>query len=691
MDNYTLIIVIAIAAFVIALVVLSVVYLKGRRKDQGVIKPSFGRHSLPQGVGIDEVRKPIFAERKEEVEGRGRLYAFGIFIAAVFGTIAVRLWSLQLMSGDTYTAEAAKQSTAETPMVATRGRILDRNGNVLVGNQPTLRIMAPKSVVDNPIVVQMLALILGIPKGIIRKNLLDDNQGAQSNRLVADEVPMNVVAFIKEHPQLFTDVEIVERNIRVYPNGNAGAHILGYIGPVTKAEMAIPGRISYSGGDLIGKDGAELAFENLLQGTKGTRTYRQDVDGNPLYLISEAPPKNGADVRLTIDINIQKATDRILSDIIHSAQTHGFSYADAGALVCIDIEDGGILASSSYPTFDPAQLANTADEDVWAALLDENAKQPLFNRVLSGEYPAASTFKAFTGLAGLQHGVVVGDTHHNCTGLWHYDETDERWPQRCWIHPSGHGYLGLEEAINQSCDVFFYNIGAGFYNKWANQFENARTDLMQDYLKSWGFGERTGIELSGESRGRIPSHTWKKETWPDEPERTQWNPGDMSNMSIGQGDILVTPLQIANGYAGIARQKMLKPHVLHSVLNSEGQETVTYKSVESDLKPEFDEYFISRIKDGLRRVAVRMGGKFNELPVNVSGKSGTAEVASANAEFNWFAAYAPMEEPKYCVACLIEQGGDGSNAALLGVQHTLAAIYGVDLGEIVVESAVRER
>jgi penicillin-binding protein 2 len=312
----------------------------------------------------------------------------------------------------------------------------------------------------------------------------------------------------------------------------------------------------------------------------------------------------------------------------------------------------------------------------------------LTNRVTSGQYPAASTFKAFVALAGLEHGIVAGGTQFTCTGFW--EDYGEEWGQRCWIYPNGHGTLGLEEAINQSCDVFFYNVGAGFYERWEEADDDAKTDDLQDFLKTWGFGSPTGVDIPGEMEGRVPTAAWKREAFSETPEPAQWRPGDMTNMSIGQGDILVTPLQMANGYAGIARKKMLKPHFFHQVLSSAGEVVVASTPEESAVQPTINDAYVARVEDGLRRVVARVGGKFNELPVSVAGKTGTAEVANKD-DFSWFVGFAPASEPKYCVACLVEQAGDGSSAALLGVQHTLAALYGVDIGEIIVTQGSRER
>jgi penicillin-binding protein 2 len=691
MSATTLTSIIAVTVFVAVFSLLIVFSVVRARRGKGlVVKKSFERHAPPEGVGIDEVRKPDVAQRKEHKEGRGRLYALGVVIVGVFGTLAMRLWSLQMISGSSYQRQAEENMTSEVSIPAPRGRILDRNGKELVGNRPSLCVTAPRRVVENPIIVQLLSLVLGIPKGVVRRNLLDDTLGAQADRIIASDVPMDAVAFIREHQPLFSGVEVVEQTVRTYPHGSLAAHVLGYIGVADEADLVLPNPgVDYEGGDFIGKSGAESAFESVLQGIRGTRIYRVDADGNPLALLSEAPPQSGSDVCLTLDADLQAVTDQIIVDVLASSHQKGFVHADAGALVCIDVKNGGILASSSYPSFNPERLANGISDEYWEELNGEDSGDPLTNRVIAGLYPAASTFKAFTSLAGLEHGVVAGDAHFNCSGSW--EAYGKQWTQKCWIYPSGHGYLGLEEAINQSCDIFFYNVGAGFYERWEETPEEERVDDLQNFLRTWGFGSVTGVDIPGEAEGRVPDARWKHLYNSETPEYGVWQPGDMTNMCIGQGDILVTPLQIANGYAGIARKKMVAPHFFHQVLNNEGEVVVSSTPQDSPIQPTINDAYVARVEDGLRRVINRMGGAFTQLPVQAAGKSGTAEVAAAAADFSWFVAYAPSDDPQYCVACLVEQAGDGSSAAVLGVQHTLAALYGVDIGEIVVAQGSRER
>ncbi|MDR0459786.1 MAG: penicillin-binding protein 2 [Coriobacteriales bacterium] len=686
--------IIGVVTFIVVLLALLIgLDLRNRRQKELIVHRSFGRLAGPSGsANIDIPKEKEQPTEPAQDKNRWRFYAFGMLAAGVFGSLLARLWSLQLLSGNTYIlmAEQNRRSTVKIPAI--RGRLLDRKGRELVGNRATMIVTAPKSVADNRNLVHRLSLVLGVPKGVIRAKLLDDRVVATANRVLATDVSMRAVAYIQAHRHLFTDITVESSTIRYYPFGTLAAHLLGYIGPVTEDELqAEPEDSVYTGGDYIGKSGAEYAFEQYLIGQKGQRTFQVDVYGNPTELVEEIPASNGGDVCLTIDLDLQRATDRILAQVIASARDIGRQWCNAGALVAMDINDGGILAMSSYPTFNPEPFTQGISQDLWDMLNSEEADYPLINRVTTGRYPAASTFKAFTSLAGLHHGLINDMTEAYCTGFW--DEYGSEWGQRCWIYPYGHGEVNFEEAVNQSCDYFFYNLAVAFYQRWAMlPGENLeRPNELQEYLRTWGFGSATGLDGFAESSGRVPDAAWKKEIFVDTPELYDWYPGDMTNMVIGQGDLLVTPLQICNGYAGIARRKMLKPHIFHRVLDTQGRTLVSYQVRESDVQPEIDLYNIGRLEVGLRRVIERNGGPFRQLPVTVYGKTGTGEIAAAKEHCSWFVAYAPAENPQYCVACLVEQAGSGDSVAMPAVQQTLAAIYGVDIGPVQAGNGTSER
>lgn len=683
----------ALIGLLVFLVIIAVfLFVRNLRNKRGrqSFNREFKRVSQMRAPGSDSIKRSGKHKQPEKHEGKGRLVSFGILIAGILGTLTVKLWTLQILASDDYTKMAAENMTSKVSVSAIRGRILDRNGEEIVGNRPSLVVKGKKSAADDSSVVHRLSLVLGIPKAVIRRKLLDDTQGVQADREIAHDVDMRAVAFIKEHPNLFPGASVETRTIRSYPHGSLAAHVLGYTGPVTEDDLKrIDGQIKYESGDTIGKDGVELAFENILQGTRGIRTYKVDVNGQPTALLSEEDPLSGNDVRLTLDLKIQKATDKILKNAIASSHDRGFPDANAGALVCIDIEDGGILAASSYPTYNPEDFTGGISTELWEQLTNKDSAFPLTNRVIAGLYPAASTFKAFTSLAGLERGIVKKDTEHTCMGEW-YPYEEGKWGQRCWTYPDGHGKLGLEEAINHSCDVFFYNIGRDFYDIWDALPEDSKVDELQDYLRSWGFGSLTGIDIPGELPGRVPDEKWKKATFVDTPEEALWQPGDMSNMCIGQGDILITPLQLAYGFSGIAGKRLITPHLFNQVIDENGEVVVSFEPKNPQSQPAFKPEHIARVQDGLRRVVIR-NGSFDVLPVEVAGKTGTAEVKAAKADFSWFVGYAPYDKPKYCVACLVEQAGMGSSAAILGVLHTFASIYDTDIGEIQVSEGAHER
>jgi penicillin-binding protein 2 len=414
MNATTFAIVIGSIVFIV-IIVAAIIYVvrKGGKAQGSVVKQSFERADL-KNIGEDERLKrsePNFQQKKPG-EGRGRFYAFGLLITAILGTLAVRLWSLQIVSSEEYVEQANTNMTSTVSLEAKRGRILDRNGVELVTNRSSLTVMGKRAILDDGLLIHRLSLVLGIPKGIIRRNLMNDSLGYTADRVIARDVPMRTIAYIKEHPAYFEGVGVETHTVRTYPQGNAGAHILGYTGTVTEADLegGNQGPVTYRSGDIIGKDGAELAFENVLQGIRGSRTYRVDVDGNTYETVSEAEPIVGNDVCLTVDIELQKKMDYILAETLSSARSKGYVNATAGALICMDVKDGGILAASSYPTFNPEDLIGGISTDLWAELNNEASGHPLTNRVIAALYPAASTFKAFTGLVGMQYGFIADGT-----------------------------------------------------------------------------------------------------------------------------------------------------------------------------------------------------------------------------------------------------------------------------------------
>jgi penicillin-binding protein 2 len=275
--------------------------------------------------------------------------------------------------------------------------------------------------------------------------------------------------------------------------------------------------------------------------------------------------------------------------------------------------------------------------------------------------------------------MIKKNTTHDCKGIW--DDYGEQWSQKCWIYPNAHNIETLEGAIRDSCDIYFYNVGADFYEQWRKQPQpdDQRPNPFQDYVRTWGFGSQTGVDLPGEAKGRIPDASWKAQAFSDTPEDAVWRPGDMTNMVIGQGDILVTPLQIANGYCTVARGSLLTPHVLMQVQDAQQKPVVSWQQP-SITQPTFDPAHLARVRTGLRLV-IETKSQFDGFPIVCAGKSGTGQATNKD-DYSWFVAYGPVKKPKYCVACLVEQGGGGSTTAIEGVLHTLAAAFKVDVGEM---------
>lgn len=597
---------------------------------------------------------------------KGRFAALGLVVLIVLGTLLVRLWSMQVLSGDEYQALADDNRVREIALDAPRGRILDRNGTPLVTNRPTLAVTVSPTSKDDDDLIMKLSVVLGMPAQEIKEKIASKKEAALRPRVVAIDASDAVVAYLAEHESEFPGVEVQVLAVREYAMGGLAAHVLGYTGEISEDQIEEDEFSGYLLGDIVGKTGAEAQYESVLQGDKGYRRIEVDAAGRPRRVIEEVDPIAGSDVVLTIDANVQRVTETALGNALKDAQRDGFPDAHAGAAVALDVKTGEVLSMASVPTYDPTVFLGGISSDNWKSLTATDSEYPLNNRAIMGLYPAASTFKAFTGLAGLKYDVTREWAQYDCTGRW--TEMGEQWPKSCW-DKSGHGTISFHGGVVDSCDIVFYEIGYEFYKRGNEE--------LQKHAREWGYGSVTGVDLPGESAGRIPDAAWKAKFNENYPEYIKWLPGDTVNLAIGQGDVLVTPLQVAASYAGIANDgSVMRPHVLKQVLDSKGALARAYEPNVA-FKPEVSAEDLSVMRSSLLDVVEEGTAKsaFAGFGVKTAAKTGTAQVASKD-DYAWFVAYAPVDDPKYAVAVLIEQGGHGGSIAGPAARDILASLLG---------------
>ncbi len=605
---------------------------------------------------------------------RGRIALLGGFAAVIFSALAAKLWNMQIMSNEAYASQAEQNlyTTVTTP--AARGVISDTNGLPLVKNKVCQTVLAENDVADDADVTRRLSAVLGLPVNVIRKRIKDASEGAQSLRVVSSEARMRDVAYIAEHSEAFPGVSIESRTMREYPYGALAAHVLGYTAQPTEEQLAQQkeGRTIESN-DVIGQAGIEVYYDSVLAGDRGQRRVMVDASGNVLDVMGDIKATQGSDITLTIDARVQYLADSLLAQTIAPNGTIGEGRGVAGSIVVLDVRDGSLIAMSSYPTFDPSYFTGSIPTDIWELYQTDEAFAPLNNRAINGQYAAASTFKAFTALAGLEEGFATFDSTWVCGGSWDGFGTGD--VQRCHLH-TGHGTLDLHGGIVNSCDVVFYEIAKAFFDHGPDGSGEISATALQEQIEKFGFGSQTGVDLAGESAGRVPTPEWKAEHWRNVPSEAQWRGGDYTNMIIGQGDVLVTPLQVAVGYGGVATGKLMRPHLLKEVRNAEGEVVVSYEPEvvsEPDVKPEYLDYVRDALH-GMIRGNSTIANLVDSCGMDAAGKSGTAENYGHN-DNAWFVTYAPYDDPHYVVACVIEEGGGGSAvAAPIAVQMLSAAL-----------------
>ena len=529
----------------------------------------------PRGGASSDVRvSSDHAPAKKPSEGlKGRFTAVGVFSAAVFGTLAAKLWSMQILSSSMYAAEAQENlyTTVSTP--APRGFICDADGRALVKNRLSLTVLADPDAADDRDVVQRLSAVLGVPANVVRARMKDATGGAQSQRVVASDVRQRDVAFIAEHADAFPGITVdAKRTVRDYPYGALASHVLGYVGSVSAEQLEnVAEGSSLESGDDVGQSGIEYRYDRLLAGDHGQRRVIVDAQGNVVDVVSETQAAQGSDVYLTIKGPVQYAVDRALAALVAPKDgTIGTGKGVAAAAVVMDVRDGSIVAMGSYPTYDPSSFVGSVPDDIWELYRTEEAHTPLLNRATDGLYAAASTFKAFSGLAALKHGFADTTRTWDCTGSW--DGFDTGAPAEMLESALGPWRRSnFREGIVNSCDVVFYEIAKDFYVRQRPESAARTAQLADDGAAgrtscATASASLTGIDLRERDRRaacRRPPVEGRVLFRNRPADGKVAAAATLTNLVIGQGDVLVTPHADGGGLRRPSpRGDIMRPHLL---------------------------------------------------------------------------------------------------------------------------------
>lgn len=630
--------------------------------------------------------------------------------AVLFGVVFFRLWFLQILSGEEFVARANDNRLKEVTIVAPRGNIVDRRGAVIVENRPGLavgiRLMdVPEGQLDQEIV--RLARVLKMRPARIREEIMDHlrpstmqlgDDGEWHSYLtwekvlereitgldlvvVKEDVNERTVSYLKEHALSFPGVEIQENYLRAYPQGTMAAQQLGHLADISAEQLQQKHFKGYSAGDVVGVEGLEKAYDRWLRGRDGVARIEVDAFGRPKQTdpVGGRMPEPGDTLVTTIDAKVQAAAERALRTGISLAISDGKVEANGGAAVVLDVRNGDVLALASYPTYDPDVWVGGISEKDYKALSKKSANFPLLNRPIMEAKAVASTFKVVDAIAGLEEGIITPYETFFCDGGFKPPVATDETVFGCWAK-DGHGSLDLNGAIAQSCDVYFYNVGYRFYS--------ANGSPLQDWAKRLGMGKLTGIDIEGEAKGRVPTPEWRRQYFETEVDQL-WTPGNSINLSIGQGDLEATPLQLAVTYAAIANGgKIVTPHLGLRITDAAGQ-TVRNLRPSQSRKVDMAPSTLDLVRKGLYNAANHPTGTsahvFASYEKAVAGKTGTAEVwddtRKGYVDYAWYASYAPYDDPRYAVVVMIEKGGHGGTVAAPATRVIYDALFNIDSGE----------
>ncbi len=602
--------------------------------------------------------------RAEERPRRSRLglriAVLGGVAVALFGILFFRLWNLQVISGDKYLAEAKNNRTREFRVIAPRGDILDREGNVVVDNRTSLALTLntaklPEDPVEERAELTRIGQLAHMSLKQIRKTIRESEEVAAGAPVtLRQDVGFDLVAYVEENQSEFPGVAVQRVFVRHYPHGTLAAHVLGSVGEVNEEELKEPAYKSLQPGDMIGQAGVEYTYDHFLRGEPGLTKIQVNALGEPTpggQLVSQ-PPTPGNSLKLTISQSVQEAGEAALA-----------SQGLPGGFITMNVDNGQILGLGSFPTFEPSVLTPPMTQSQVNELYRDPVLAPLLDRATEGEYPTGSTFKIITALAALENGVItpsttIDDPGQLCVG------------GECFKNAEGAAYgpLTLVPALQVSDDVFFYTLGLKMWD----------TNELQEWAHELGIGRPTGIDIPVNTDGLLPSKQWRDQLFTEGETERPWSAGDNIQLATGQGDLQTNPLQMAVAYAALGNGgKIVTPHLGLEIEDAAGR---VLKEFDPPIRRQIhiDPAYRSAILEGLHEAAQTPGGTsdpvFGNFPIPVAGKTGTAERGTEHADQSWYCILAPYPNPRIVTCVTIEEGGFGAQAAAPAA-HTILEAY----------------
>lgn len=594
------------------------------------------------------------AERKPPA-----LHWLAFLLTVVFVSIAARLFYLQVLKGSDFRQLSETNRVRSRIILAPRGLIVDRNGEILAQNTASFNLVAtpfdlPKTGLAD--MVKNLAGLMNLSADDLNGKLKNINRASVDPVMLAQDISPDQSILFDTHSSEYVGFFVQKIPIREYPEPQVFSHVLGYTGLVGSSDLPNIDASKYAAVDYIGKSGLEQNYENFLHGVNGEDMVEVDATGKLLNILGEKSPEPGQTLVLNIDKGLQK---ELYNSLV------GRGAGRRAAAVALNPKNGQVLALLSLPGFDNNLFAHgIKSQDFQNLLNDKNL--PLFNRVIAGTYPPGSTSKIMTAAAGLQEGVIKEDTVIYDSGVLsvpnQYGNTSA-YLFRGW-KPGGLGPMTVRSAIAMSSDIYFYTVAGGSPN---GSVAGLGAQKLADYFRKFHLGQPLGIDLQGEKGGLVPDPEWKREYFKNDPLAGKWYLGDTYHLGIGQGDLLVTPLQVAEWTAAVANNGVgMKPEVAQKVLDKNGV-TVWENKEELIISGVASFSNIRIVQEGMRQTVTAGTAKsLSSLPVSSAGKTGTSQFDGSDPgrTHAWFTVYAPYEDPQIVITVLVEAGGEGNAASL---------------------------